>query len=117
MGTKTKRTPRIAIVLVTILLLNLSSCSPSSKTTDTEKDKPTFTIYVDSESQALIEAGVAKYERLDNPEVTWRLVDKTDLTPKEFEKELQVDLKAGEGPDVIFVNEATAVDPYLQMNV
>ncbi len=85
-------------------------------------DTAEVTIYLDHGNQAYVRAMVAMYENLSEiaqyseeseiyPRITWKLVDKSGLTARDYREELLAELEAGEGPDLIFLDEYSCEDP------
>ncbi len=83
----------------------------------------TLTIYLDKENQYTVRMAVAVYEHQRStwwdpevfPDITWNLVDKSALSREELQQLIWEELKRGEGPDLIFVDEESVDDPYKLM--
>ena len=86
-----------------------------------DQDTPVLTIWVDALSQYPVrmacynyyygkqnEALMGNYDPY--PELSWEIVDKSYLSPTQWAAELEEAVKAGEGPDLIYVDESSAVD-------
>lgn len=97
-----------------------TAVSEAIEETASEADAvPEITIWVDGDSEAVVREALYSYAFGSDmpgyeeyfPELTWRLVDKSYLTPEQFEEELLRELDGGGGPDLIFMDEANGVSP------
>lgn len=81
---------------------------------------PELTIWLDPDSEAVFRQALDHYGWFrDNykdmetafPALTWKLVDKSYLSPGQLEAELKTALEAGEGPDLIYMDEYNGISP------
>ena len=83
----------------------------------------TLTIYLDRQNQMAVRMAIGIYEKEKKeaegteqasyyPEIQWNLVDKSGLEPEAFQTELEAELEAGGGPDLIFVDRDSTRNPY-----
>ena len=83
----------------------------------------TLTIYLDRQNQMAVRMAIGIYEKEKKeaegteqasyyPEIQWNLVDKSGLEPEAFQAELEAELEAGGGPDLIFVDRDSTRNPY-----
>lgn len=85
---------------------------------------PELTIWVDPASEEVIRNAMVNYKWLCQsygagsdfyPDLTWKLVDKSYLTPAQFRRELVQELEAGGGPDLIYMDEFNGISPQVLM--
>lgn len=89
-----------------------------------EESIPEITIWVDQDSEYVIRMALVNYEWLGRgyggenenfPVLSYNLVDKSYLTPEQFGQELEQELQAGRGPDLIYIDEASGISPQYLM--
>jgi len=112
------------------VLLGVASSAPAALAGQGEKpgepDGPELTIWVDSGNQLPVRmalysfvygrgSGAANGNESYFPELTWKLEDKSYLTPEQFRQELARELEKGGGPDLVFMDEANGTDLYALM--
>ncbi len=86
-----------------------------------EEEIPEVTIWVDEDSQCVIREALAGYQAAREnagtryeayfPPVSWKLIDKSDLTAGQLQAALLEELDAGGGPDLIVLDGANGWDP------
>lgn len=103
-------------IIMAISAFLLSVCNVGAG----EKTVPEITIWLDEDSEYVVRWAVTNYKWLSGsykewnenyPEITWNLVDKGYLSPEEFRAELERELKAGKGPDLIYMDEYNGISP------
>lgn len=99
-----------------------TSMAAEEREENTDRPDQTITIYLDRKNQVSVRMAVTMYERNraassegEYPAITWNLVDKSALSPEQYQAELWEELQNGGGPDVIFVDGDSVADPYLLM--
>lgn len=89
-----------------------------------EKSVPELTIWLDSDSEYVVRKAMNNYAWLSQsygagneayPELTWKFVDKSYLTPEQIRAELEQELERGGGPDLIYIDEYNGIDPQALM--
>ncbi|MGI5960282.1 MAG: ABC transporter substrate-binding protein [Massiliimalia sp.] len=105
----------VSMILSLILCLTVGCGTGESEKSAEKQGKEGLTLYVDAQSELLIQYAMGDIEKTAIEPIHWNLVDLRNLTPEEFQKKLYKDLEAGKGPDVIFINPDTCPDPYLAM--
>lgn len=82
-----------------------------------ENKIPKLTIWVDSGNELEVRQALAQYVSFSRrygdiyPQISWELLDKSYLTPQQFCRELEQEIKAGGGPDLIYMNEYNGISP------
>lgn len=103
----------LAGLLAVTMMLPCVSCG-----TSTAKKENEITIYLDKTNGYVVRKAIGRYElarksdEKNYPEISWNLVDKSYMSADELQNEIMEELKAGEGPDLVFVDKMSVNNPY-----
>lgn len=86
------------------------------------KDGTEITIYLDPSNEMYVRNVIAAYEHYSRvarltgetdqyPEITWKLVDKSNLSAEAYRSELILELESGGGPDLVFLDAYSCENP------
>ena len=116
-----RRTKAAAVLLSFSLFLAPYSSLAGSAAEEGSASDNTVTVYLYRENELLIRGAVTEYEKACQsaagtpaeeffPEITWNLVDKSDLSQTEFQALLWEELEAGGGPDLLLTGPGGFLD-------
>ncbi|MDO4297625.1 MAG: ABC transporter substrate-binding protein [Lachnospiraceae bacterium] len=110
----------IAVLIIVIAAGAIAVSQITEKKSVGESNE--ITVYLDRSNQVYVRMMVAMYDNLSQiaqysgeedqyPQISWNLVDKSNLSAEDYREELLQELEAGSGPDLVFLDAYSCESP------